>query len=86
MSSYLHDIDRSRVPAHIAIVDIFVDISPNDAWSVGGFSGRAAGGARFVYELDPNSHVVFTAPGTDHRFVTFFSEPPSSTPRTSPVV
>jgi hypothetical protein len=61
--------------AHIAIIDIFVDVSPNDAWSVGGFSGRAENGARFVYDLDPNSQVVPTAPGMDHRFVTFFSEP-----------
>lgn len=61
-------------PANLVVIDIAAEPSSNDAFSGIGFWARTANGARLEYAHDPNG-VVPTAPGTENRFVTFFSRP-----------
>lgn len=63
-------------PAHIVVVDVFVDLSENDAWTGALINGTAHSGAELEFlTQDPNSVPVFTAPGLDQRFVSFVSRP-----------
>lgn len=62
-------------PANVVIIDCAVEPSNNDAFSSIGFRAVAANGARLEYARDPNGAVIPTAPGTENRFVTFFSRP-----------
>ncbi|MCC6359809.1 MAG: hypothetical protein IT450_13775 [Phycisphaerales bacterium] len=61
-------------PANLVVIDIAAEPSSNDAFSGIGCWARTANGARLEYAHDPNG-VVPTAPGTENRFVTFFSRP-----------
>lgn len=62
--------------ANLVVIDIAAEPSSNDAFSTIGFRATADNGARLEYAHDPNG-VVPTAPGTENRFVTFFSRPRS---------
>lgn len=63
-------------PPLVAVVDVLVDVSADDAWSAGGFRGLAVNGARLRYATDPNSGVpALFSPGAANRFVTFVSRP-----------
>lgn len=62
-------------PANIVVADVAVSVTADDVWYATGLRGETHNGARFVYAHDPNGVVLPTAPGTDNRFVTFFSRP-----------
>src|SRR5262249_1973372 len=64
-------------PANLVVVDLYVAVSPDDAWTASQLHGETSNGATLVYAHDPNlpEYILLTAPGTDQRFVTFFSAP-----------
>ena len=63
-------------PKHIVVVDINIEVTPDQTWNTLGMAGYTFGGARYQYAHDPNTgDVLYTNPGTDNRFVTFFNEP-----------
>ncbi|MBI5866530.1 MAG: hypothetical protein HZB38_18835 [Planctomycetes bacterium] len=63
-------------PADVLCVDIFVDVSNGDVWTVGGVHVEALNGAALRYATDPNTSLpILTNPGVENRFVTSFSKP-----------
>lgn len=63
-------------PPDRLVIDVYVDVSPDDVWTVAGVRGVALGGASLVYATDPASGTVrLIDPGADERFVTFVSRP-----------
>jgi hypothetical protein len=61
-------------PPQIAVVDVLVDVSPDDAWNFGNFRGLAVNGARLRYAHDAGGPVLIS-PGDSDRFVTLLSQP-----------
>ena len=63
-------------PSHLVVVDIAIEVTPDLIWNTLGMAGYTFGGGRFEYAHDPNTgDVLYTNPGTENRFVTFFSRP-----------
>src|SRR5262245_35302533 len=63
-------------PATVLCVDIFVDVTTEDTWTAGGARAVAQNGASLRYATDPNTgNIILTNPGTNNRFVTFYSRP-----------
>lgn len=63
-------------PSHLVVIDLQVEVTADDAWAATGIYGEPANGVRIAFAQDPNSGgPLFTAPGADNRFVTFFSKP-----------
>lgn len=62
-------------PPNLVIVDLAIDVTPDDAFAAMGINADAYGGAELQYARDPNGIVIPTAPGIENRFVTFFSRP-----------
>src|SRR5262249_15261279 len=60
---------------NILCIDVMIDVSATDSWTVGGLVGRTSSSATLLYAFDPNGRQLLTAPGTQNRFVTFFSAP-----------
>lgn len=63
-------------PPGIVVVDVAADTAANDEWVAAGLRGQTAAGVRLVYAEggDPNDpFAIYTRPGVDQRFVTFFS-------------
>lgn len=59
----------------IVVVDVHVDVAPNDRFVGIGFRAIALNGATFVYAHDPNGDPILSAPGVENRFATFASRP-----------
>src|SRR5262245_58950678 len=63
-------------PAGILAVDGLVDVVPTQFFSLGGIRVESYRGAILRYVRDPNNGApLLVNPGTDNRFVTFFSQP-----------
>lgn len=62
-------------PASRVVVDLFVNVTSDDAYSAGGLNGSVGSGARLVYGYDDFGNAMGTAPGTADRFVSFLSQP-----------
>lgn len=63
-------------PSNLVAVDIGVTLTADDAFFGVGIRGLPANGAQIHYGYDPNSGTLLrSAPGTNNRFVTFFSQP-----------
>ena len=61
---------------NLVVIDVSVNVSTDDAWAALGIAAFALNGATLVYAHDPNdAHVLYTAPGPENRFSTFFSRP-----------
>src|SRR5262245_8863029 len=66
----------NQPPAGVVCVDIFVHVTPGDTWTSGGIRALAQNGATLRYATDPNTGANrLTNPGTNNRFVSFFSKP-----------
>src|SRR5262245_14269978 len=67
------------IPAYRRCVDVFVDIDPADAWTVGGIRATAHHGATLeYYDSDPNIIIevpFILNPGVEHKFETSLSRP-----------
>lgn len=62
-------------PGSILIVDVMVDVSPNDVWVAGGVFMTTVNGAIVRYAHDANGQPAVLNPGADDPFVTCFSRP-----------
>jgi hypothetical protein len=65
----------TQPPPGIVVVDVAVETAP-DLWVAAALRGQTAAGVRLVYAeaRDPNNpDEIYTRPGADQRFVTFFS-------------
>jgi hypothetical protein len=63
-------------PDHIIVFDVLVNVTEDDVWTAGGIACRAGTGAQILYARDPNTGApLLVNPGTQDRFVTFFSRP-----------
>lgn len=67
----------AALPAGIAVIDYFVDLSATDVWTAAGTRVLTQNSATLVYARDPNDpDVVFiTNPGLNNRYTTFVSRP-----------
>src|SRR5262249_13580307 len=64
------------VGSGIACVDVMVDVTEGDSWTVGAARGVAMSGATLRYAYDPNSMLdLLVNPGASNRFSTFISRP-----------
>ena len=63
------------VPDDRYVVDVMMQVAPDDAWTAAGLRCLLYNGASFAYAHDPNSTPLLLNPGTTDRYVTCLSKP-----------